>query len=155
MGIDVDGQVLAWGWNGRGTLGRGHREAKGAERPQRVLGLEGRRIVQVALGGWHCLALDARGQVYAWGGNEYGQCGLEEGLKDVVTARPCLQGMRFRRIAAGGMHSLALTDSGEVCVHGWFWRWEGGAACGHVLEGLGENPCTMLSTLKAKSSRRR
>ncbi|KAL6774315.1 hypothetical protein ACKKBG_A24525 [Auxenochlorella protothecoides x Auxenochlorella symbiontica] len=121
VGIDVDGQVLAWGWNGRGTLGRGHREAKGAERPQRVLGLEGRRVVQVALGGWHCLALDARGQVYAWGGNEYGQCGLEEGLKDVVTARPCLQGMRFRRIAAGGMHSLALTDSGEIWIWGEPW----------------------------------
>lgn len=30
---------------------------------------------QAAIGGWHCLALDADGQVYCWGGNEYQQCG--------------------------------------------------------------------------------
>lgn len=78
--IDADGQVLAWGWNGRGTLGRGHRLARDAVHPQHVLGLENARIVQVALGGWHCLALDDAGQLYAWGGNEYGQvrpaCGV-------------------------------------------------------------------------------
>ena len=71
--IDAEGQVLAWGWNGRGTLGRGHRLARDAVPPQHVLGLENARIVQVALGGWHCLALDDAGQLYAWGGNEYGQ----------------------------------------------------------------------------------
>jgi hypothetical protein len=32
--------------------------------------------LQAAIGGWHCLALDASGQVYCWGGNEYQQCGL-------------------------------------------------------------------------------
>lgn len=31
--------------------------------------------LQAAIGGWHCLALDAEGQVYCWGGNEYQQCG--------------------------------------------------------------------------------
>lgn len=31
--------------------------------------------VQAAIGGWHCLALSAEGQVYCWGGNEYQQCG--------------------------------------------------------------------------------
>lgn len=65
--------MLAWGWNGRGTLGRGHRDGADASRPQQVQGLEGVRVVQVALGGWHCLALDDEGRVYAWGGNEYGQ----------------------------------------------------------------------------------
>lgn len=41
--------------------------------------------MQAAIGGWHCLALDAQGQVYCWGGNEYQQCGLvaaEEGDED-------------------------------------------------------------------------
>jgi hypothetical protein len=32
---------------------------------------------QAAIGGWHCLALDDDGQTYAWGGNEYNQCGLQ------------------------------------------------------------------------------
>jgi alpha-tubulin suppressor-like RCC1 family protein len=39
-----------------------------------VAGLQGVKIVQAALGGWHCLALDDAGQVHAWGGNEYAQC---------------------------------------------------------------------------------
>lgn len=33
--------------------------------------------LQAAIGGWHCLALSEEGQVYAWGGNEYNQCGLQ------------------------------------------------------------------------------
>ena len=28
LAIDAEGQVLAWGWNGRGTLGHGHRCAR-------------------------------------------------------------------------------------------------------------------------------
>lgn len=39
-----------------------------------MAGLQGVKIVQAALGGWHCLALDDNGQVHAWGGNEYAQC---------------------------------------------------------------------------------
>ena len=32
-------------------------------KPKRVTALEHVRIVQVAIGGWHCLALDDNGQV--------------------------------------------------------------------------------------------
>ncbi|KAF3961043.1 hypothetical protein CMV_014292 [Castanea mollissima] len=35
-----------------------------------------------AIGGWHCLAVDEQGQAYAWGGNEYRQCGEEPERKD-------------------------------------------------------------------------
>lgn len=44
------------------------------KKPRVVAGLQGVKIVQAALGGWHCLALDDNGQVHAWGGNEYAQC---------------------------------------------------------------------------------
>ena len=54
------------GWNARGTLGHGHREPQG--KPQRVAGLQGVRIKQAAIGGWHVLALDESGQCWAWGG---------------------------------------------------------------------------------------
>lgn len=45
---------------------------------------------QVAIGGWHCLALTDRGTMFAWGGNEYGQCALEAGLtgRDIVEPLP-------------------------------------------------------------------
>ena len=59
VALEADGGVLTWGWNARGTLGHGHR---GNERkPRRVVGLKSVNIVQVALGGWHMLAVDADG----------------------------------------------------------------------------------------------
>lgn len=53
------------GWNARGTLGLGHRQP--VNKPQRVPGLAGVHIRQAAIGGWHVLALDDSGQVWAWG----------------------------------------------------------------------------------------
>ena len=47
------------------------------QKPRRIAALRGVEITQVSTGGWHCLALDSAGMVYAWGGNEYGQCHVE------------------------------------------------------------------------------
>jgi hypothetical protein len=41
--------------------------------------LEHEVIIQVAAGGWHCLAVTQAGKMYAWGGNEYFQCGVDAG----------------------------------------------------------------------------
>ncbi len=46
-------------------------------KPKRLMLLKGVQIAQVAIGGWHCLGLSTEGQVYAWGGNEYQQCGFQ------------------------------------------------------------------------------
>ena len=67
MVVTADGQVYSWGWNDRATLGQGHQEP--VEKPKRVMGMQGVQIVQVALGGWHALAVDSQGQCWAWGGN--------------------------------------------------------------------------------------
>lgn len=87
-------------------------------KPRRIAALKGVQIIQVSLGGWHCLALDIHGQMYAWGGNEYAQCGLEPGsLRDIPTPTKCLHQLKVRQVAAGGMHSLALTEDGQI----WMW----------------------------------
>eukprot|EP00887_Chlorella_sp_A99_P001925 scaffold18.g1925.t1 len=115
LAIDADGHVLAFGWNARGSLGHGHH---GNERkPRRVVGLKGAQVVQVALGGWHALALDAAGQVYGFGGNEYGQVSSDIPERDVVHPAACLSQLRVKQVAAGGMHSLALTEHGQL----WMW----------------------------------
>lgn len=51
------------------------------------------------------------------GGNEYGQC-LAHGDKDVLRPVRCLNGINVKQVAAGGMHSLALTEDGQV-RRGW------------------------------------
>lgn len=48
--------MWTWGWNERGTLGRGDRSVN--KRPEKIKELKDHKIVQAAIGGWHCLALD-------------------------------------------------------------------------------------------------
>jgi len=117
MIVTSDGEVFSWGWNARATLGQGHRNI---ERKPRRVALPGVFVQQVTLGGWHSLAVDSDGQTWSWGGNEYQQCGLQgppSTSRDVLTPTPCLVGLRIKQVAAGGMHSLALTESGEI----WMW----------------------------------
>lgn len=54
----------------------------------------------------HLLALTAEGEVLAWGGNDFGECEVPEGLSDVVD------------IEAGTLNSLALTSDGHLHVWG-------------------------------------
>ena len=39
------------------------------------LGLVGKKIVHVAVGALHCLAVTDKGEVWAWGDNDHGQQG--------------------------------------------------------------------------------
>jgi alpha-tubulin suppressor-like RCC1 family protein len=74
---------------------------------------------QASIGGWHCLCLTDQGNVYAFGGNEYNQCALqrdsrERAERDVCVPTQILPSLKVRQVAAGGMHSVALTMEGEV-----------------------------------------
>ena len=115
MVVTSDGQVYSFGWNDRATLGQGHKEL--VTKPSRVVGLQGVHVVQVALGGWHALALDRDGGCWAWGGNEYNQCDALGVGRDISTPARALTNVRAVQVAAGGMHSVALSESGEV------WQW--------------------------------
>ena len=75
------------------------------------------------LGGWHALAVDAAGQTYAWGGNEYGQAGVDCGTAgngvhvslhlSVPAAVLChMSPTRVKQVACGGMNSFAVTEHG-------------------------------------------
>lgn len=51
--------------------------------PVLEVSLLGKRVVRVAAGGFHCGALSEQGNVYMWGENTAGQCGMTE--KGTVT----------------------------------------------------------------------
>ncbi|KAG6524509.1 hypothetical protein ZIOFF_014421 [Zingiber officinale] len=121
--------LYTWGWNQRGTLGHPP-EKKTESVPSLVDALSGVKIVQAAIGGWHCLAVDNEGRAYAWGGNEYGQCGeeperKEDGSKalrrDIVIPQRCAPKLSVRQVAAGGTHSVVLTQDGHVWTWGQPW----------------------------------
>ncbi|PNY09118.1 E3 ubiquitin-protein ligase herc2-like protein [Trifolium pratense] len=121
--------MFTWGWNQRGTLGH-PAETKTENIPSQVKALSHVHIVQAAIGGWHCLAVDDHGRAYAWGGNEYGQCGEEPERKDdngrplrrdIVIPQPCAPKLSVRQVAAGGTHSVVLTREGHVWTWGQPW----------------------------------
>ncbi|XP_076883430.1 ultraviolet-B receptor UVR8-like [Bidens hawaiensis] len=121
-------QLFMWGWNQKGTLG--HRPlTKFENKPVQVETPDNVKIVQAAIGGWHCLAVDDQGHAYAWGGNEYGQCGEELEKKGesgrtrmvIVNPQRCAPKLSIRQVAAGGTHSVVLTHEGHVWTWGQPW----------------------------------
>jgi len=114
LAICEDGELYTWGWNARGTLGHGHKESE--FRPRKVASLAGVKIMQAHIGGWHSLAVSEDGQAFAFGGNEYLQCGVQNppDERDIITPVACLPTIRVRHVSAGGMHSVAVTTEGTV-----------------------------------------
>ena len=74
-----------------------------------VSGLGGNELngQTIAAGHEHSLAIKEDGTVVAWGKNDYNQCDVPSGLKDVVAIR------------AGRRNSLALKEDGTVVAWGW------------------------------------
>lgn len=80
--------------------------------PTLVEALRGERVVQVAVGALHCLAVTEQGQVFAWGDNDHGQ---QASGSTLVNRKPALvQGLgevRVKRVACGSSHSIAWTGA--------------------------------------------
>lgn len=103
---------LVWTW-GKGDYFRlGHGADQHIRKPSVVECLRGRKIVHVAVGALHCLAVTDTGQVYAWGDNDHGQQGNST---TAVNRKPALvhglEGVRISRVACGSSHSVAWTTA--------------------------------------------
>jgi alpha-tubulin suppressor-like RCC1 family protein len=119
VGLTSQGTVYAWGNNDSGQLGDG---TTGTNRttPVQVLGVSGSgfltRVTSIAAGYDHSMALTPDG-VFTWGSNGAGQLGDNTTLSK---SRPVqvlgLTGTGFlsgvTSIAAGGSHSLAVSEGG-------------------------------------------
>ncbi|MCW2289038.1 alpha-tubulin suppressor-like RCC1 family protein [Leucobacter luti] len=71
--IGDDGNAYTWGYNAAGQLGDGGTAARNA--PAKVELPAGASLVQISAGNAHTVALDERGNAYAWGDNSHGQLG--------------------------------------------------------------------------------
>ncbi|XP_042192342.1 probable E3 ubiquitin-protein ligase HERC3 isoform X1 [Callorhinchus milii] len=114
--ITEGGNIFSWTLKeNRGVTSKELRLTK----PELLKTLCQTRVIQVACGKDHSLALCKDGQLIAWGQNAHGQLGL--GTKDASHTSPqCLKsmaGIPIAQIAAGGAHSFALSVSGAV--FGW------------------------------------
>ncbi|XP_060103050.1 probable E3 ubiquitin-protein ligase HERC6 [Heteronotia binoei] len=117
LAICSNGRVFSWGAGTSGQLGTG--ELKDRLIPKKIELLSTCRIIQVACGHYHSIALSNDGRVFSWGQNVYGQLGI--GKEDSSHGQPqhvsALSGIPLAQVAAGGAHSFALSLSG--IAYGW------------------------------------
>ncbi|MBT7161957.1 MAG: hypothetical protein HN904_04215, partial [Victivallales bacterium] len=73
LALRDDGTVWSWGDPRGGQLGRTITRAVPADPPAAIPGLA--NVMKVAAGATHALALTHTGELYAWGGNHFGQLG--------------------------------------------------------------------------------
>jgi alpha-tubulin suppressor-like RCC1 family protein len=125
--VTSSGEVWAWGSNDAGQLGVAAVGVGGSVGEPRLVGgaLRGARVVAVAAGNHHSLAMTDDGRLYAWGDNKHGALGLgpSPALAPSPTLVPALWQPRVRAIAAGHFHSGALDAEGGAWVwgHGQHW----------------------------------
>ncbi|XP_031252079.1 RCC1 domain-containing protein RUG3, mitochondrial-like isoform X3 [Pistacia vera] len=115
--LTEEGQLWNWGASSNYELGRG--DKVGGWRPKPIPSLEGVRIIQIASGGYHSLALTDEGKVLSWGYGGHGQLGHSstENLKVPVVIE-ALADKRVVYIACGGSSSAAITDKGKLYMWG-------------------------------------
>ncbi|EME28106.1 ubiquitin-protein ligase E3 [Galdieria sulphuraria] len=111
------GTLVTWGGGAYGQLGRG--APMDWSGPHPVKNLQNKRVVKVAAGAFHWLALTDAGQVYSCGLGRHGQTGLGN-CEDVY--EPCLVEALWAQpvvnIAAGENHSIVITSTGFAFAFG-------------------------------------
>ena len=116
-----DGAVLTCGGNGFGQLGHGNTQDR--LQPAR-LGLPvfgGARVVLVACGEYHTLAVTGGGRVYSCGDNREGQLGHGNTTSTQVFTlvdAAHFEGASIVMAACGSEHSVAATAEGDVFTWG-------------------------------------
>jgi len=83
--------------------------------------MEAAKIVQMACGHFHMLALQEDGGLWAWGFNEDGRLGIgsNKSQPKPVPILPILHATsKIVNITCGGSHSMALTDEGQLFTWG-------------------------------------
>jgi len=127
--LDVEGRLLTCVSENTGEAGQlllGHAvdpdadpdEPRSIVPPTLVPSMQDIRIVSVAAGDWHCLALSREGEVYSWGDGFFGSLGHADGGERSVPSR--IESLsRIESIAAGPCwKSAAVDEDGRLFTWG-------------------------------------
>ena len=136
MALCTDGTVSTWGYDLYGQLGNNMtNSAIGTPvavstmitvngRPASTA-LNGKKVIAIAAGQDHCLALCSDGTLAAWGNNASGQLGTNSTVSSNIPVAvnrtsgvSALFGKTVTAIAAGGDHSFALCSDGTLVAWG-------------------------------------
>ncbi|KAI8871740.1 RCC1/BLIP-II [Ramicandelaber brevisporus] len=122
------GEVYSWGNGQNFQLGRRivERRKINGTRPERVALKD---IVKIGAGSYHSMAVDKHDNVYSWGLNNYGQCGIsatDGGHDDTIKAPTLIRRLsedknpsrKVKQITGGEHHSAVLYDDGSLFTFG-------------------------------------
>ncbi|MCB1208644.1 MAG: choice-of-anchor D domain-containing protein, partial [Verrucomicrobiales bacterium] len=117
-------RAMAWGYNFFGQIGDSSTTNRLAPAAVLTSGvLAGKTVVDVAVGGYHCVALCSDGTLAAWGYNNVGQLGTSSTTNSsvpvAVDTSGVLSGKKVVRVAAGLYHSLAVCSDGTLTAWGY------------------------------------
>ena len=122
--LSEDGRLFLWGYNGSGQLGDGSYDHNPT--PKCVKGgLDQKKVVQVACGMSHTMALTEQGQVFFWGQNQSNNRTSE--WPERITA--AIGDRRAVAVACNVLSSFVLLEDGQL--YGW-----GGNSSGQL--GIGD-----------------
>ncbi|KAJ2897570.1 hypothetical protein MKZ38_004555 [Zalerion maritima] len=124
LALDSKGKVWAWGDGEQQQLGRRVQE-RVRETALIPTAVGVRHVVDVACGRNHSFAIDKNGQVWAWGANNFGQCGILDraGEENAFVFSPTKveifpEGKKINAVAGGNHHSVACTEDGLLLSWG-------------------------------------
>lgn len=124
LALDKDGSVFAWGTGEHAQLGRPLHPAymHRALTPLRVR--FPKAIVSISAGANHSFGIDKNDRLYAWGLNNFGQCGIPRNAgkanAKIMTPRlvKAFQTTKVKMVAGGNFHSIAVTQTGDCMTWG-------------------------------------
>lgn len=124
LALDTKGKVWAWGDGEQQQLGRRVQE-RTRETALIPTGVGVHNVIDIACGRNHSFAIDKKGDVWAWGSNNFGQCGVLDsaGEENAFIFKPTKlevvpDGKKIRAIAGGNHHSVACTTDGKLLTWG-------------------------------------
>lgn len=128
LALSTDASIASWGFNIHGKLGTGDQGSRSIPSPVLLNGaLAGKRVIAVAAGSQHSLALCSDGTLAAWGYNGYGELGngttyhshnTDSAPPVPVDTSGVLAGRKVIAIAAGQSFNLALCHDGTLAAWG-------------------------------------
>lgn len=125
VALDKDGTAWTFGTGPECQLGRRtiERRPKAGLTPATV-GTPKKQITKIWCAAEHSFATDKKGNVWAWGLNSMGQCGIAfPTYEDKSTVAPAakvdiLKGHNIVNMAGGSYHTVAVAENGEVITFG-------------------------------------
>ncbi|CAK7341477.1 unnamed protein product [Dovyalis caffra] len=117
--VSDSGEVFTWGCNREGQLGYGTSNSASNYTPRVVECLKGKVLTGVVVAKYHTIVLGAGGEVYTWGHRLVTPRRVVIARNLKKSGNTPLKSHRMERfhvaaIAAGMVHSLALTDDGTL-----------------------------------------